>query len=361
MRSWLGIAVICAIVFSSAAQCEPEGYVSTEKLASELNVERLAMRVKGKTAPTMVLLRSWNHSIAVLSGVDYIKVNRQAWTLSKPVVAAKSDLLVPLALRTRLAKLLGVRLPEPVAPRPRPAAKGYVVVIDPGHGGKDPGAIGRRLRLKEKVVVLDVSKRLARLLRAQGVNVVMTRSTDVFITLDNRVETANRHRPNLYVSIHADAAVNRQAHGSTVFYPDDKIGGGKADITYRALLHKRSTSVSPAQVGSPGRFSENVEGAIFGTMLQEYRLRSWAAAKHILRGLGSAANTLGRGARPACYRVVRYPRCPSVLVELEFLSNPDGEKRLSRSDFRERLAQGLAKGILSYLATVPKTFGGPKG
>ena len=341
----------------AAASPPPKGYLSTRELAKALGLERKALGFRNEKAPTLVRLSAKGRRIVLMANVDYASVDGQAWELTGKIVAHGDDLYAPSSLKYRLAPVVGVKLaPEaPVrqAPRKRP-----VVVLDAGHGGKDPGAIGRRLKLKEKIVTLDVARRVAALLRGKGVDVVMTRDGDTYPSLAQRVETANARNPDLFVSIHADSAKNTKAHGSTAFFPDDQVGGGRGDITYRALKLRNAHSVDPAEVGSPGRLSEPVEGAVFGLLLQEYRAASRDAARRMLKELGKRAKTLGRGVRPECFFVVRYPRCPSVLVELDFLSNREAEKRLADADYRGKLATAVAEGILSYLKAAKARRGG---
>ena len=341
----------------AAADGVPKGYLSTRDLAKTLKLERKALGFQGEKPPSVVRLSGRGRRVTLLANVDYASVDGQAWELTGKVVAGADDLYVPASLKYRLAPLVGVKLAskEPVKAKRRTA---QVVVLDAGHGGKDPGAIGRRMKLKEKVVALDVARRVAGLLKAKGVKVVMTRAGDQYPSLAQRVKTANAHNPDLFVSIHADSAKNTKAHGSTAFFPDDRIGGGRGDITYRALKLRDDHAVDPAEVGAPGRLSEPVEGAVFGLLLQEYRAESRDAAGRILKELGKRARTLKRGIRPECYYVVRYPRCPSVLVELDFLSNREAEKRLADPAYRAKLAKSVAEGILSYLKAAKARRGG---
>jgi N-acetylmuramoyl-L-alanine amidase len=331
--------------------------VAVRKLAGEVGLEYAKIPSAPASKPVAVSLSSSKHRIVVYAGMMHATVDGEVWSLGEAVQQGERDLFVSRAFRSRLARHLRIKVPgmDPVRPvvRKKPGLiKGRMVVIDPGHGGKDPGALGRRIR--EKDLVLDVGRRLSNLLRGAGVQVVMTRKTDVFIELNDRVRIANRYNPDLFVSIHADSFPRkRSVQGSTVFYPDDKPGSGKGDITYRARLHARSTSVEPGSVGSPGRLSEPVEAVVFGVLLQEYRSRSHEAATRILQNLTRIAGTTSRGVKQADFRVVRYMRCPTVLVELDFLSNPSVERRFGTASYKQRLAQGLADGITSYLRSVP--------
>ncbi len=201
--------------------------------------------------------------------------------------------------------------PPPVAapapPKPAPEAvrdlAGYRVVIDPGHGGKDPGAAAVS-GLREKAVTLDVGLRTAALLRARGAEVRLTRGGDRFLPLEERAAIANRLRAHLFVSIHADSASRSSARGYSVYV---------------------------ARRASP---------------------RSLAAARAILAAL--AGNGFpNRGLRRADFRVLVRTTGPAVLVELGFLSNAAEAARLAAPTVRKSLAESLARGIARALRGSP--------
>ncbi|MCE5276504.1 MAG: N-acetylmuramoyl-L-alanine amidase [Planctomycetaceae bacterium] len=183
------------------------------------------------------------------------------------------------------------------------------VLIDAGHGGKDPGAVGgygvagQHRQVREKDVVLAVALDLASVLRAQNVEVILTRSDDTFIPLADRVAIANRSGARLMLSLHADAAANSSASGFTVYL-------GR----------------------SPSSASITAASAIAGEM--------------------ASLNLASRGIRrhPKTIRVINEPRIPSVLVEMGFVSNSTDASDLDRADHRRRLASAMAIGIIEYLS-----------
>jgi N-acetylmuramoyl-L-alanine amidase len=189
--------------------------------------------------------------------------------------------------------------PPPVpTPRPVPA---HSVVLDAGHGGRDPGAIGVN-GLYEKVVNLSVTVEVAHLLQQRGVRVTMTRTTDRYLTLEQRAAIANRVRPNLFVSIHADSAPNRTARGFTLY-----VANGASS-------------------------------------------RSHAAADAIVRTMATTGMH-SRKKKKKNIRVLVQTRCPAVLVELGFLSNRQDAALLASAAFRSRLARAVARGICAHLGT----------
>ena len=375
-RTAVGLVVVLG---AGAAWAQPAGYVSVRKLAADLGLTYTALPASPGEPPPIVSLDSPKHKVMLYLGASHVTVDDKVWSLSDPVTARGGAVYAPKSFSGRLARHM--HAPIAVAPGPpkRGAAKdpspvrarvgarqpearrgGWLVVVDPGHGGRDPGAVrslGRSGDIREKDVVLDVARRVAGLLRRARVDVVMTRTTDVFVELDDRVKIANRYNPELFVSLHADAAKNSSASGSTVYYGDDSFGKGKADITYRARRHARQSGIAPETVGSPGRLSEPVEATVFGVLLQEYRSRSRRAGEAVLRHLCQSAGTRSRGVREADYRVVRYLRCPAVLVELDFLSHPAAARRLATGSFRQKLACGVADGVLAHLGQATQGTG----
>lgn len=357
------VVALLLLPWAGPALAGTEGYTPARELAATLKLECMVMSPEVGKPPMAAILTGSRHKTVLYADMMHATVDGEVWSLPEPILASKDDILVPEAFRVRLARHMNVALPAPSGsgegdkpPLARAPLRGRVVVVDPGHGGRDPGAVGTRCR--EKDIVLDVGKRVTTLLRSVGVRVVMTRRTDVFVTLNGRVRIANRHLPDLFVSIHADASPNRNAEGTTLFYPDDRMGGGKSDITYRARLHGRGATLSPDVIGAPGRLSEAVEVTVFGALLEEYRARSWRASRRILWSLCRKAGTESRGVRQANFRVVRYMRCPTVLVELDFLSNPAAERRMGTTSHRQRMAEGIAEGIGSYLRSTPARSGG---
>jgi N-acetylmuramoyl-L-alanine amidase len=178
---------------------------------------------------------------------------------------------------------------------------GHVVAIDPGHGGTDPGAIGVT-GLVEKDVVLDVSLRLRAFLERQGVRVVMTRETDVFVDLGARVPIALREGATVFVSIHANASVRSVIRGVETYY------------------------LKP-------------EGMRLATLIQEE--------------LGRSLGLPDRGIRTANFKVLRDSPIPAVLVEIGYLTNPMDEALLRTPGFRDTVAQAIGRGILRFLRSLP--------
>ena len=281
----------------------PADTISTFKLAG-----RLGMGVTERTA-TMVAMSDGRNSVVFFPGPpDRLYVNGQSITaLAGTVSRTNGMLFFPVEYEYAIrSKLPPPPPPPPVAPAVKPALPvppprwpGGLVIIDPGHGGKDPGAISVHGD-PEKDIVLDVARVVTYSLARSGLHVRMTRDTDRFIELEERSALANRLEAKLFVSIHADSAPNRAATGFTVYVA--------------------------RQPGAP----------------------SQAAADAIARRL-EAAGVTSRGQKEANYRVLVGSTCPAVLVELGYLSNSYEARRLADPTYRQQLAEAVANGIIDYL------------
>lgn len=199
--------------------------------------------------------------------------------------------------------------------------QGYsIVVLDPGHGGKDPGAIGHR-RTYEKKIVLDITKRVKRKLNASHVAVRMTRTRDKTLQLPQRPQLANKWGADVFVSIHANSASRTAAQGIETF-------------VMPVVGFPSTTSVTPNKKVYPGNRSDGAN-----TLL----------AAFIQQGILSQTKATDRGVKRARFTVLRDAKCPAALVEVGFLSNPSEASKLIDASYRDRVAEGIAQGILTYL------------
>jgi N-acetylmuramoyl-L-alanine amidase len=252
---------------------------------------------------------------------------------------------VGLSLTARAAAALEKALAEAEA-RSRSRFSVAAILIDPGHGGKDPGATGERsaggkkVRVLEKDVTLAVGTMLYASLKARYPDrkVLITREDDRYPTLEDRVEMANAvdleaNEAIIYVSIHANSSFNKNARGFEVWYlnPD-----------YRRTL------VEPSGSGGPER---DVSSILNDMLEEEFTTESVILAKGISSGLQAqvGAESQNRGIRADEWFVVRNARMPSVLVETGFLSNADEVGLLGREDYLRRLADGIYNGIVDFV------------
>ncbi|MEN9904778.1 MAG: hypothetical protein RLZZ555_1343 [Pseudomonadota bacterium] len=239
------------------------------------------------------------------------------------------------------------------APPPARTDRLIVVVLDPGHGGEDPGAIGPN-GTREKDVVLQVALKLRERLQdmvIQGnpVRVVMTRDADFFVPLQVRVEKARRVQADLFVSLHADAFYTPDPQGASVYALSDR-GASSAAARWMANQENKSDQVGGINVKVQ---DAHVQRALFD-------MSTTAQINDSLK-LGSALlgeiKRVGRVHKPrveqAAFAVLKAPDIPSILVETAFISNPQEEARLIDPGFQDRLAQALQRGIGRYFEANP--------
>jgi len=220
------------------------------------------------------------------------------------------------------------------------------IVIDAGHGGHDPGTIGRA-GLQEKDLVLDVALRLERLVRQElGTEVVMTRSTDVFIPLEERTAIANQRGADLFLSIHANSSRNAQARGIETYFLNF------AKNAHAEQVAARENAISPATIKD---LQNLVKAITLNSKIDESRDFAAAVQEGMVRGVRGEHAVPDRGVHTAPFYVLIGANMPAILAELAFVSNPEDEKRLKTPDYRETLARSLLAGVRSYLEALNRT------
>ncbi len=240
---------------------------------------------------------------------------------------------------------------ESPAPRRRPpqANRIYTVALDPGHGGEDPGAIGRRGSY-EKNVTLSIARRLKRKIDADpGMRAVLTRDGDYFVPLYQRVSRARRVQADLFVSIHADAFVRPEARGSSVFVLSER---GATSSAARWLAQKENDA---DLIGGVNLAKQ--EGHLARTLLDLSQTAtindSLKLGRAVLGELGGI-NTLHKAeVEQANFAVLKAPDIPSVLVETAFISNPEEERRLNDNAYQDKMADAILRGIKRYFEENP--------
>jgi len=278
-------------------------------------------------------------------------------------------LLKSVVLDTGAGTVLSFSFKQPAAQRlsvlsdrmelrvwPRPERTIKRIVLDPGHGGDSPGAVGRR-GTQEKVVVLDVARRLKKKLERQGFEVILTRDSDEFVSLADRSRTGNGCKADLFISIHANASPNRAACGFETYF----LSEAKTDWE-RAVAARENASFEVEDSGTGPSAGGDV-GLILADLAQnEYLLESSELAARIQEKTVPHARIKDRGVRQANFYVLRNNFLPAVLVEVGFLSNASEEKLLRQPDHRERLAEGISRGIAEFARVYrPKTNGATSG
>ena len=279
-----------------------------------------------------------------------------------------SELTAKAAAReveTRQASVPAQPAPEPAAvppvtapatqPAPRPTLPGeagmrpLVIAIDPGHGGQDPGAIGKN-GTREKDVVLAISKELARQIDATpGLKSFLTRDNDVFIPLNQRARLARKAGADMFISIHADAAENRSADGSSVYVLSLR---GASSQRARWLADKENSAdlIGGVRLDDP---NDTLASVLLDLTQSGHMKASEDAARDILSGLQQVGNVHKRNVEKANFAVLRTSDMPAMLVETAFISNPEEERRLRDPAFQRKIAGAVLDGVNGYFSRQP--------
>lgn len=227
------------------------------------------------------------------------------------------------------------------------------ITLDPGHGGEDPGAIGKAGSY-EKNVTLEVARRLkARIDAEPNMRAVLTRDSDFFVPLQTRVQKARRVQSDLFLSIHADAWIRPDARGSSVFVLSEK---GASSTQARLLAQKENQAdlIGGVNIGSKDLFLAKTLLDLSQTATINDSLK---LGKYLLGELGNI-NTLHKAhVEQAGFAVLKAPDIPSALIETAFISNPEEEARLNDDAYQEKLAGAIVRGIRQYFIKHPP---GPK-
>lgn len=238
---------------------------------------------------------------------------------------------------------------KPEAPYIARAPRAIVVMFDPGHGGEDPGAIGRR-GTREKDVVLVMARKLREKLHDDGrFRVGLTRDADYFVPLQQRVARARKLRADLFVSVHADAFIQRQANGSSVFALSES---GATSTAAKWLANKENDADLIGGVNLNAR--DSVLARTLLDLSQTAQINdSLKVGKLVLSELGGINRLHKSHVEQAGFAVLKAPDIPSILIETAFISNPDEEKKLRDTAYQDKMADAIADGIRGYFKKNP--------
>ena len=289
-----------------------------------------------------------------LSGVDALPASRRP-ALAEPPRPA------PEPPRSASAEPVPRRAPGPTTVAPEPPAANRAgsyslarqlglgarrIVIDAGHGGHDPGTIGHD-GLQEKDLVLDVALRLDRLVRQElGTEVLLTRSSDVFIPLEERTAVANSKAADLFLSIHANSSRNPTARGIETYFLNF------ARNAHAESVAARENAISPATLKD---LQSLVKAITLNSKIDESRDFAAAVQEAMVSGVRDEHHVPDRGVHTAPFYVLIGANMPAILAEIAFVSNPEDEKRLKSPEYRELIAGSLLRGVRSYLEALNRT------
>ncbi len=226
-----------------------------------------------------------------------------------------------------------------------------IVVIDPGHGGEDPGAVGSQ-KTTEKDVVLKIGEKVVSLFsQHREIKAFLTRKGDYFVPLEKRVKMAREYGADLFMSIHADGSFNPKIRGSSIYCVSLT---GATDQAAKILADKENMSnILGGALLRPASISKDPHvGQILLDMMQNNSMReSFRFAEYLLKGMRTVHFLKYPSYRQANFIVLKAPDIPSVLVETAFITNKEDERLLNQEDFQQRLAEGLSGCIKKYFKT----------
>lgn len=278
-----------------------------------------------------------NAIIAV--GSSYVLVNGKIEDIKYPVSLSDGMVIVPYEFAQRLSQRFKKPLIEPqLMPKKEPFIGINNIILDPGHGGKDPGAIGKT-GLKEKEVVLDVAKELKSALLSKGFNVIMTRESDTFIPLSERVEIANKNQGDLFVSLHTNASRAKMARGIEVYY--------LSELTENNGEVEEGTEDNSAEYIPNGQCNSS---AYLDRILEEFilianRNDSIELANTVADSISERLFIRNRGIKRAQFFVLRGAKMPAILIEIGFITNRFEERNLKNEHYRRMVVEVIAEGI----------------
>ncbi len=266
------------------------------------------------------------------------KVNKPSTDDSKPVMSAS---LMPNAVSDTppVARTPDLTKPKQVT----------TVVIDPGHGGKDAGAVSANSLVKEKDVTLDIAQRTKRKIEEQlpGAQIVMTRDNDQFVALEERSALANAVNSDLFVSIHCNADTDSSSNGLETYFLS------KADSSKAAAVAARENGISISQIS-------DLQATLLDLMITSKKAESVKLA-HVVHDsvvtgpVGKTFRGRNRGIKPAPLYVLFGATMPAIMVECGFVSNRTERQNLASLEYRDAVADGIAKGVVKYLKSLGET------
>lgn len=329
------------------------------------NPDRIIIKLKnatlGKTARTQASSGTIPHPFTV------IQSPHRAVTVALKPTSISTYKVLPLSHPPRLVVDVYPRSPEPVRrisetappaatpslseiparPSPPPQKVFRTIVIDPGHGGKDPGAKGHH-GTEEKDVTLQIGLRLRDLLAKLGsTRVLMTRERDVFVELEDRAKFANSNEADLFVSIHVNSHPQRNVKGLEIYH----FGEAKDQRALEVAARENGTPLNSTGVG----WEYLVADLLTTKKIAESLELAWATKEAMVGHLNGRYNTVDHGVKTAPFYVLRYTSMPSILAEIAFVSNPAEEELLRTRSFQLQVAEALFEGVKAFFSANRQT------
>ncbi len=322
-----------ALLFKGCAAAPPVQAPPEEYRLKELCERRNVAWELDSVSQVVTLSRNGLKAKAMV-GSDLVIIGEKKITLSAPLKRSKGVVIVPPDFKHKVLDELSRKISYE-------ARKFKQIVIDPGHGGKDPGTMGRS-GLKEKTVVLDIAQRLKKELEGAGIKVMMTRDSDKFISLEERARMANKSQADLFISIHANASRAKSVQGLEVYSFRDIDKATWREIEsgehYRGMFRRLSMKQD----------DRTLEHILLDMLYSYKQAESRKLGRYLTKNTANSISSMNRGMRTSGFFVLKNTVIPAVLVEVGFLSNKEEERLLNTPSYRQEVADGLAKSIIEY-------------
>jgi len=338
---------LLALLFSGCATVAPRSTIPAYSINGVTYYPLLSLcdlrgvDIKYDTLIHTAYLSKDTKRVNLRAGDELVLVNDNIMHLNSPIDIYQGTIVVPRQFKEQIFDIL---FPQANSAQRRPAKekiKLSKIVVDAGHGGNDPGAIGKN-SLREKDVNLDIARRLSDLLRAEGVHTVLTRSSDRFIPLSTRVNIANKSGADLFISIHSNANRSRSLSGFEVYYVAPSISDSKrASMTAKIASLRLKNAVFASN-------SQDLQAIIWDMIYTNSRAESIDLAHSLCKAVVCSIDTKILGVKGARFQVLKGVRTPGILIEVGFVSNLNEEKLLRSGAYRQKLAEGILEGIRDY-------------
>jgi len=329
---------------ASETQIDGISYVSIQELSPILKCinkqERLDQRL---------YLHIYGETFIFLEGSSYYSYKIESYNMHFPLIRKAASYYLPTAFLTEDLPLhfgqdaayrkgtLSIKQPVDHSVQ--------VIVLDPGHGGKDPGAIGKKLKVKEKDVNLDVALKLKALLEKElNVRVLMTRSDDRFVSLGDRTRFANENKADLFISIHANASKNSSPKGAETYYLATAM---TSDARAVEALENKVVELYEGGASALSKY-DGLDFILSDLSQTEHLQSSNELASSVQQNLIAGCKAYDRGVKQANFYVLKGAFMPSILIELGFLSNQEEERMLINEDYQQRLARTIFEGLKRF-------------
>jgi len=316
------------------------GTATSKKIFFLQDPERLVVDIARATPPSIILPSTYNGGL--ISNVRAAQFDPATARIVFDLTTRASLLTQSLENGQLIISIAGKAGAKPAqATKPKPQKP--MIVIDPGHGGDDPGAIGPK-RSQEKDIVLTFAKALQDAIIKQGkYRVTLTREADVFVPLQKRVKIARAAGANIFISLHADSAPGNDARGLSIYTLSEK-----ASDAATAALAASENKVDILGGMDLSNEREDVADILISLAQRETRNNSGMLADILTLSLGKKVKLLNNPHRFAGFAVLKAPDVPSVLIETGFISHPAEEKQLKTLEYRRKLVAGIMDGIDRY-------------